>query len=86
MMTFYVVILYDSSGAEIYNKNWLDYTESKTFLFNAQFDEKGAAAGKILKVSELYGVRLFEKILDFGMWTPVDDQDLVSQYMKIRKG
>lgn len=85
-MTFYVVILYDSSGAEIYNKNWLDYTAAKTFLFNAQFDMKGAAAGKILQVSELYGVRLFEKILDFGMWTPVDNQDLVSQYMKIRKG
>lgn len=85
-MTFYVVILYDSSGAEIYNKNWLDYTAAKTFLFNAQFDMKGAAAGKILQVSELYGVRLFEKILDFGMWTPVDNKDLVSQYMKIRKG
>lgn len=85
-MTFYIVILYDGSGAEIYNKNWLDYTAAKTFLFNAQFDWKGAAAGKILQVSELGGVRVFEKILDFGMWTPVDDQELVSQYMKIRKG
>lgn len=85
-MTFYIVILYDSSGAEIYNKNWLDYTAAKTFLFNAQFDQKGAAAGKILQVAELNGVRVFEKILDFGMWTPVNDPDLTAQYLKINRG
>lgn len=85
-MTYYVVILYNVAGEEIYKEKWIDYKSANDFLFSSQFDNDQAAGGKIQRVTELHDIIILDKCLVFGMWTPFDNQDLVDQYNRFMRG
>lgn len=84
-MTQYIVILYNIDGQEIYKEKWIDYKQANDFIFNSQFDNKEAAAGKLVRVTEYQNIVVQEKILLFGMWTPVNNPDFVSEYIKFMR-
>lgn len=85
-MTFYVVLLYDVSGRMIQEKSFEDYNQAHEFIFNSQFDIEEAAAGKLLMVTELYGNRCLEKLLEMFMSRPVEDPALQQEYLEYRGG
>lgn len=85
-MSFYAVILYNDAGEKILEKNFEDYRQAHEFIFRQQFDNEAAAAGKLLIVTELKGIRCLEKLLEMGMWRPVEDLALQQEYLEYRKG
>lgn len=85
-MSFYVVVLYNDAGKKIIEKAFEDYRQAHEFIFNAQFDNEAAAAGQLLIVTELKGIRCLEKLLEMGMWRPVDNPYLIEEYLEYRKG
>lgn len=85
-MTYYVVILYNNVGEEIYRKKWLDYKAANDFLFSSQFDNEQAAGGKIQRVTELREIIVLEKTIVFGMWKPIENKDLQDEYIRYMRG
>lgn len=85
-MTYYVVILYNKTGEEIYRQKWLDYKQANDFLFSSQFENDQAAGGKIQRVTDLREVIVMEKTIVFGMWTPIENQELQDEYIRYMRG
>lgn len=80
-MTYYVVTLYDELGNEIIKSKFDSISQAKEYLFQSQFNPE-TAAGKLEMITELYGIVVTANTIDLGMWKPVQDEQLQSEYYR----
>lgn len=80
-MTYYVVTLYDELGTEILKTKFESISQAKEYLFQSQFNPE-TAAGKLEMITEIYGTVVASNTIDFGMWKPVQDEQLQTEYYR----